>query len=266
MKRLEITVSIPQFRNPPDLTGKETMRRVSENGFWQRALTSAHFLLAFVLISGLTAVASGAEPYQHAATAALSTYRVSVTTGGQVYNVPASDTEHPAHLEFTWIDGYRLPVWCQLEAADEVRRLFSQAGIEIDWELPGVNDDPHKSPDVQVILVDSEPEEWGLGPEVLASALNGPGGDPNPHAVFIFMPNVLDTLTGSADPSAVQDVVGLGTVLGRLVAEATVHAAHTADGLAGLVSPVVSRDHLLDPDCCLDYAATRDLWFTLLMQ
>jgi hypothetical protein len=157
-------------------------------------------------------------------------------------------------------------MWCQLEAADEVRRLFSQVGIEIDWELPGVDDDSHESPDVQVILVDSEPEAWGLDPEVLASALNEPGGDPNPHAVFVFVPNVLDALTGSADPSALQNAVGLGTVLGRLVAETTVQAAHTADGSSGLVSPVVSRDHLLDPDCCLDHAATRDLWFTLLMQ
>ena len=147
-----------------------------------------------------------------------------------------------------------------------MRRLFSQAGIEVDWELPGVDSDPHKSPDVQVILVDSEPEAWGLDPEVLASALNEPGGDLNPHAVFIFMPNVLEALTGSADPSALQDAVGLGTVLGRLVAETTVQAAHDTDGSSGLVSSVVSRDHLLDPDCGLDYAATRDLWFALLMQ
>ncbi len=242
------------------------MRRASDSGFWQRALTSAHFLLAFVLISGLAAIASGEEPFQHEAVVALSPGFAPATNGGQVYNVPASDTEHPAHLEFTWIDGYELPMWCQLEAADEVRRLFSQVGIEIDWELPGVDDDSHESPDVQVILVDSEPEAWGLDPEVLASALNEPGGDPNPHAVFVFVPNVLDALTGSADPSALQNAVGLGTVLGRLVAETTVQAAHTADGSSGLVSPVVSRDHLLDPDCCLDHAATRDLWFTLLMQ
>jgi len=242
------------------------MRRASESGFWQRALTSAHFLLAFVLISGLAAAASGAESFRHEATPALSASFASAAISGQVRNVPASDTEHPAHLEFTWIDGYQLPVWSQLEAADEVRRLFSQAGIEVDWELPGVDSDPHKSPDVQVILVDSEPEAWGLDPEVLASALNEPGGDLNPHAVFIFMPNVLEALTGSADPSALQDAVGLGTVLGRLVAETTVQAAHDTDGSSGLVSSVVSRDHLLDPDCGLDYAATRDLWFALLMQ
>ena len=242
------------------------MKRASESGFWQRAVTSAHFLLAIILISGLTAIASDAQPSQQDLPASRLSPSPHAALDGQVYNVPASDTEHPAHLEFTWIDGYQLPVSCQSEAADEVRRLFSLAGIEVDWELPGVDDDPHESPDVQVILVDSEPEAWGLGRGVLASALNEPGGDPNPHAIFVFMPNVLNAMTGSADPSAVQDAVGLGTVLGRLVAETTVQAAHRTDGASGLVSPVVSLEHLLDPDCCLDYAATQALWFTLLMQ
>jgi hypothetical protein len=248
------------------MMGKETMRRASESGFWRRTLTFAHFLLAFALIWGLTSIVVSAETLPVDGASAPSPNLSSAAIGAQGQNVPASDTEHPAHLEFTWIDGYELPVSCQLEAAREVRRLFMMAGIEIDWELPGVDDDRHKSPDVQVILVDSEPEAWGLDPDVLASALNEPGGDPNPHAVFIFMPNVLDAMTGSADPSALQDAVGLGTVLGRLVAETTVQAAHITDGSSGLVSLVVSRDHLLDPECCLDYAATRDLWFTLLMQ
>lgn len=242
------------------------MSRASKSGFWQRSLASAHFILAFVLISGLSAVASGVEPFQDGKTAVPGRDLASAGSLARGQNVPASDSEHPAHLEFTWIDGYVLPARCQLEAADEVRRLFSQAGIEVDWELPGVDYDPHESPDVQVILVASEPEAWGLDPGALASALNEPGGDPNPHAVFVFMPNVLDAMTGSADPSAVHDAVGLGTVLGRLVAETTVHAAHTTDGSTGLVSPAVSLAHLLDPACCLDYAATRDLWFTLLMQ
>jgi len=229
-------------------------------------LATAHLLLALVLTTSLTTVAARAAPHSQQAAATSISYSMPNIAGGQIDNVPDSDTEHPAHLEFTWIDGYRLPEGCQLEAAQEIRRLFSQAGIEVDWELPGLDGDPHDTPDVQVILMDSEPEAWGLRPDTLASALNEPGGVPNPHVVFVFVPNVLYAMTGSTQPTAVDEAVGLGTVLGRLVAETTVQAAHSPQIEAGLVTPVLSREHLLDPNCCLDYAASRSLWFLLLMQ
>jgi hypothetical protein len=242
------------------------MRRANERSLLGRALTAAHLILALILMAGWVTVAAGAESDPQVAAAAPSPHSEFDGSGGQIDNVPDSDTEHPAHIEFTWIDGYRLPDGCQREAAHEIRRLFLQAGIEVDWELPGIDGDPHSSPDVQVILMDSEPESWGLQPDTLASALNEPGGEPNPHVVFVFMPNVLDAMTGSDDPSSVQEAVGLGTVLGRLVAETTVQAAHSLDRESGLVTPVLIMKQLLDPNCCLDYAATRSLWFLLLMQ
>jgi hypothetical protein len=259
-------VSTPQLRNPPHPMGKETMRRANEGSLLGRALTAAHLVIALILAVGWVTAAAEAESDPQVASTSPGLYSELDGGGGQIDNVPDSDTEHPAHIEFTWIDGYRLPEGCQREAAHEIRRLFLQAGIEVDWELPGVDGDPHSSPDVQVILMDSEPEAWGLDPQTLASALNEPGGEPNPHVVFVFMPNVLGAMTGSDDPSSVQEAVGLGTVLGRLVAETTVQAAHSLHGESGLVTPVLSTDMLLDPNCCLDYAATRSLWFLLLMQ
>jgi hypothetical protein len=242
------------------------MKRANGSKFWRRVVASAHLFLAGVLATALVAVAARAAPLPQGAASSPISGPVGLVSGGQIDNVPDSDTEHPAHLEFTWIDGYRLPEGCEKAAAREIRRLFSQAGIEVDWELPGFDGDPHDTPDVQVILMDSEPEAWGLRADTLASALNEPGGDPNPHVIFLFMPNVLHAMTGSSLLGAVDEAVGLGTVLGRLVAETTVQAAHSLKDEAGLVSPVLSRDQLLDPNCCLDAVATRSLWLLLLVQ
>lgn len=170
----------------------------------------------------------------------------------------AIDAPGRERLSLTWFDAWGL---CQLAvrgATEEVKRILSEAGVEAEWMR--IEDALASGrPRLSILLIDVEPEAWGLAAHSLGAA-KGEGG--RRDAVLIFTPNVIRAAGHPVERGGCETVrmqAQIGRALARVIVHEIVHAVAPGHphSEGGLMNPSLSPAALLQSSAEVDPACAR---------
>lgn len=159
-------------------------------------------------------------------------------------------------LSVALFDGIRLKPEVRDVLVYEVESILSAAGVTVEWvERASEPVGPAgPSPEVHVVLLESHPEGWHLGDNVLGAAF----ADRGPRrSILAFLDGVVRALGRADSPGFGRIARGqreIARALGRVVAHEVIHAVapdhpHAEEGLMG---PRQSRASLLRKEVALD--------------
>jgi hypothetical protein len=170
----------------------------------------------------------------------------------------------PLSLTIVWYDSYNLLPKSFESMKREVNRLFNEVGVDLRWRL-GETVVPVEafadSLSVNVVLLPSDPKDWGLGGGVMGLATHRPGFK---GSVYIFRKAIFRTLglgcLGDAArlPGA---MTGLARAVARVVAHEVIHFVmpqypHTK---VGLMSGTMNLSFLVRPGVHIDGVSSKAL-------
>lgn len=170
----------------------------------------------------------------------------------------------PLSLTIVWYDSYNLLPKSFESMKREVNRLFNEVGVNLKWRL-GENVVPDEtfadSLSVNVVLLPSDPKDWGLGGGVMGLATHRPGLK---GSVYIFRKGIFRTLGLGCLGDAVRlpgAMAGLARAVARVVAHEVIHFImprypHTK---GGLMNRTMSLSFLVRPGVHIDGVSSKAL-------
>ena len=169
----------------------------------------------------------------------------------------------PLRIALFWCDPHRLFSFGWKPIGQEVERTFAKTGVELDWRRGPLEHtrEADGSLQVQVLLVRSEPMQWGLPSDAMGAVLSRDGTQRN---VYVFFPAVArslgyESLASMARWPSSAESRNLAIALGRVVTHEVVHALapSAAHADAGLARAHLNRELLLRPVLELDPATAQ---------
>jgi hypothetical protein len=170
----------------------------------------------------------------------------------------------PLSLTIVWYDTYNLLPKSFEMMKREVNRLFNEAGVNLKWRLGETVVPVEAFADalsVNVVMLPSDPKDWGLGSGVMGLATHRPGFK---GSVYIFRKGIFRTLglgcLGDAArlPGA---TAGLARAVARVVAHEVIHFVmpqypHTK---GGLMNGTMNFSFLVRPGVHIDRVSSKAL-------
>jgi hypothetical protein len=176
-------------------------------------------------------------------------------------NESVSWADYPVTFHLAWFDTYRLLPHSFKTMSQEVNRIYNDASVNIVWEKgmkeQGRNDSGMLS--VNVVLLPSNPADWGLKRTVMGVATHREGLK---GSIYIFYPSVLRTMQmdRSMGPLGTpRSMKYLARTVGRVVSHELVHilAPHRPHTVGGLMNSRLTRKYLLKKNVHFDSDSAR---------
>lgn len=172
--------------------------------------------------------------------------------------LPTPDPTRRPTLKLLWFDPTRiLPAWVTEVAGEEVRRIFRELGVDVDFAdaAPAATYGDGPTPEIPVIFLREDPVKERRASRVMGLVVRN---QKPTRAVWAFLEPVRWTLGVSSRarslPVSRMEERGLGLALGRIVAHEVIHAIAPEEPHArhGLMSHSLDRAFLTGKRADLD--------------
>jgi hypothetical protein len=171
----------------------------------------------------------------------------------------SSTASEPKAMTLIWIDSYQLFPSTGLDRLrTNVEELFESHGMPVRLHVStaGENLATIPSPRVHAVVMPSEPERWGLGPDAMAAAIGVRGGRYN---IFVFYPALRRAVGLRASDLSPRDVADIARATARVLSHELVHvlAPELGHASGGLMARRLKRRELLSKVIELDEPSLR---------